>query len=305
MGLWDLFRPRKPDPDPRPGEGGYFAPRGPVGEDGYPGSTGLTRHFRGASPRAVKLRADTVVGITPVTQARDEMQLNSPAEFYGGQPDRTRPGYDLAGQNPLSGAARAGGHSQRDTTTRWIDAQPVIGTGTPGSQNVRNSYAQRYKNPAGQSHTYKSAPRADQAKKVRADGGGAGRGPISEPVTVQNRSLLFGGGNQTWAIQRQMPYTGRGDGARGAVLNGTRYYGTGQAGQFVNAGQGQYGQARLAGPRHRPTVFTEPAPWSTSYYDTTASTGTPDTPGHGGQAPDMVYVSPEAGRAGNSTGRRG
>jgi len=124
-------------------------------------------------------------------------------------------------------------------------------------------------------------------------------------VAVPSRFVAFDGGNQSWSVLREMPYGGRGDGARGAALDGTRYYGTGQDGQFLNAGQGAYGAARLAGPNHRPTVFTEPAPWSTNYYDTTASVGTPDNPGPGGQAADMVYVSPHAGRASNSTGRTG
>src|SRR5579859_7194909 len=34
---------RAADPDPNPGIGGYRRPRGPFGEDGYPGSTAWTR----------------------------------------------------------------------------------------------------------------------------------------------------------------------------------------------------------------------------------------------------------------------
>jgi hypothetical protein len=116
--------------------------------------------------------------------------------------------------------------------------------------------------------------------------------------------VFAGGGVQTWSVQRQMPYNGRGDGARGADLNGTRYYATG-APVNVNGANGEYGIGRLRGPNHRPTVFTEPAPWSQNYYDTTQTTGTPDQPGPATQAPDMVYVSPSAGRASNSTGRTG
>lgn len=290
-------RTRPPNPDPLPGQGGYAMPAGPYGEGGFPGSTSSTRHFQGASPRAVKIRADTNVGITPVTQARAEMQGNSTAEFYGGQPLHTRPGYDLAGLNPLSGAAAAGGHSVRDTETPATQRQPVIGVGTPGAGNVRNQVAQRYKNPAGQPHTYQAAPRGDVP----------GSGPteaLSSPVTVQNRFVFPGGGNQTWSAQREMPYGGRGDGARGADLNGQRYYAAGPP-QFLNGGQGQYGVARLRGPNHRPTVFAEPAPWSTNYYDTTASTGTPAAPGTPTQSPDMVYMSPSSGRASNGTGRTG
>ncbi len=323
----------QPDPDPLPGQGGYDAAPGPYGGTGFPGSTSSTRTFRGASPRAAKIRADTDTGFeqalsataqvrqasyrgdipgagtaspratppvaTPQPLAAALMQGNSAAEFYGGQPLRTRPGYDLAGGNPLSGAARAGGHSARETTTPWRDAQPVIGAGTPGAANVRNQVAQRYKNPAGQLHGYRPAPRADQP------GSTPSAAAAGAPVQVPNRFTFPGGGSQTWSVEREMPYGGRGDGARGADLNGTRYYAAGGYDNFFNAGQGAYGQARLAGPLHRPTVFAEPAPWSANYYDTTAGVGTPDNPGAAGQAPDMVYLSPQAPRASNSTGRTG
>jgi hypothetical protein len=123
-------------------------------------------------------------------------------------------------------------------------------------------------------------------------------------VTVPSRFVWDGGGVQTWSVQRQMPYTGRGDGARGADLNGTRYYAEGPP-VNLNGGLGAYGVARLRGPNHRPVYFNEPAPWTSQYYDTTASVGTPDAPGPGGQAPDAVYVSPEVPRGFNSTGRTG
>jgi len=105
-------------------------------------------------------------------------------------------------------------------------------------------------------------------------------------------------------MQRQMPYGSgeRGDGARGAQLTGTRYYAEGPP-VALNAGLGDYGVRRLRGGK-RPVGFTEPAPWTSQFYDTTASVGTPDSPGPGGQSPDDVYVSPDPGRAGaNSTGR--
>jgi hypothetical protein len=97
-----------------------------------------------------------------------------------------------------------------------------------------------------------------------------------------------------------MPYGGVGNGARGAHLNGQRYYATGQDGQFVNGGMGEYGAARKAGGK-RPVSFTEPAPWSSQFYDTTEQVQS----GAQSQAPAAVYVSPSSGRASNSTGRRG
>ena len=122
-------------------------------------------------------------------------------------------------------------------------------------------------------------------------------------MSVPSRYVWDQGGVQTWSVQRQMPYGGKGDGARGASLNGTRYYAEGPP-VAVNAALGSYGVSRLRGPRHRPVYFNEPAPWTSQFYDTTASVGTPDQPGPGGQAPDAIYTSPDPGRGGmNSTGR--
>jgi hypothetical protein len=102
-----------------------------------------------------------------------------------------------------------------------------------------------------------------------------------------------------------MPYGGRGNGARGADLDGQRRYATGQETEFWNAGQGDYGIARQRGGK-RPVGFTQPAPWSSQFYDTTESVGTADNPNtQPAQQPQSVYVSPSGRRASNSTGRRG
>lgn len=334
-------RSRPPDPDPLPGVGGYRMPRGQTGAGGFPGSTALTRTFGGRNPRTVGLRSDTNTGWesglsstpqtrqaayrgderggatrspratptidTPQPVIAQQMQA-TPGTFYGGPLLRTGPGNNTAGANPLRGAARAGGHSVRDTETPAVRRQPVIGVGAPGAQNVRNSVAQRYKNAPGQEHTYMSASRPDQAPVGRRGQNGDGSvkpAETSSPVTVQNRFVFPGGGNQTWSVLREMPYGGRGDGARGAALSGQRYYATGQADQFWSAGQGDYGIARARGGKRPIASFQTPAPWSGSYYDTTESVGTTDTPGVAQQAPNLVYVSPSAGRASNSTGRRG
>jgi hypothetical protein len=188
-----------------------------------------------------------------------------------------------------------------------VQRQPVIGVGTPGSQNVRNDFALRYKAVPGQAHTYQSASRPDQApvnRKGQNADGSVKPDQVSTPVTVPNRFVFPGGGNTTWFMLREMPYGGRGDGARGAQLSGQRYFATGQADQFWNAGQGDYGIARARGGK-RPVSFSEPAPWSANYYDTTETVGTADAPGTPTQAPNMVYVSPSTGRASNGTGRRG
>jgi len=317
-------RDRPPDPNPLPGIGGYHMPPGPAGQTGFPGSTSARRTFgRGVNPREAKLRVDELGGANnalgstpevrqvsyrgdvpganianprgtssvtlPQTAIRQSMQHNSPGEFAGGPRLRTGPDNNTAGANPLTPSRARGGHSVRDTETPANQRQPVIGVGTPGAQNVRNTIAQRYKNPAGGVHTYKASPNP---------------GKPADSVTVPNRFVFPGGGNTTWAVQREMPYGGRGDGARGADLSGQRYYTTGQATEFWNAGQGDYGISRQRGRRNRrPVSFTEPAPWTANYYDTTASVGTSEQPGTAAQSPNMVYVSPSAGRASNSTGR--
>lgn len=333
-------RSRPPDPDPLPGVGGYRMPRGQTGAGGFPGSTALTRTFGGRNPRNVGLRADSNTGwesglsATPQTRQSSyrgdepgnatrnpratptvdtpqpvltEKMQATPATFYGGPTLRTAPGNHLAGGNPQRAAQRAGGHGVRDTETPATARQPVIGVGVPGSQNVRNTRAQRYKAVPGQLHTYMSASRPDQAPVGRRGQNGDGSvkpEQVSSPVTVPSRFVFPGGGNQTWAVLREMPYGGRGDGARGAQLSGQRYYATGQSDQFLSAGQGDYGIARMRGGK-RPVSFAQPAPWSGNFYDTTESVGTDQSPGAAQQAPNLVYVSPSAGRASNSTGRTG
>lgn len=340
---------RPPDPDPLPGLGGVATGPGPDGEFGFPGSTSRTRSFQSRNPRNgvpgdwTGIRSETNSGwdsalsdkpqvrqasyraemgnklgvgtgnnprqtpkvITPQPQLTAHMQAD-PGTFFGGPKLKTGPGNDTAGGELSSRSA----HNPRDTTTLYKDAQPVIGENTPGAENVRNTIAERYKNPPGQPHTYRPAPRADQAGVV--PGGQAADGNVSNAraaqgeVTVQNRYVMFiGDGNQTWSLLREMPYGGRGNGARGADLNGQRYYATGQSDQFWNAGQGDYGIARQRGSQvKRPVSFTEPAPWTAQFYDTTDDIGTADNPNtNPGQQPQNIYISPSTGRASNSTGR--
>lgn len=332
-------RSRPEDNMPAPGVGGYAMGPGPAGQSGYPGSTAATRTMRGRNARLAKVRSDTNTGwesglgsdsytqqasyraethgskvqspratpevTTPKGQLRQNMQ-STRGEYYGGPMPRTGPGNNTAGGTPMSPAARAGGHSQRDTTTPWTKAQAPLGGQAPGSQNVRNQIAQRYKNLPGMPHTYKSAARADQAPVLL--GGQATNGNVKpdlacQDVTVPSR-FVMPGAQTGWSVQRRMPYTGAGDGSRGAHLNGQRYYGTGQQDQFWNAGQGNYGIERQRGAGNkRPVSFTEPAPWTSNFYDTTAEVGTTDAPGTGTQSGQQIYTSPSSGRASNSTGR--
>lgn len=343
---------RPPDPDPLPGLGGYRQPYGKTGEgfpgsthqnrtlrgktpreakvnadtdsgaNNALGSSQIVRQqsYRGDIPPqgGIEKRITSPRATLRVSQTRTHIQeqmQDIPATNYGGPLLKTGPGNDTAG-GELSRAAAVRNNTPendpRQTTTLWKDAHIVIGQNIPGGTNVRNSFALRYKNAPGQGHTYRPAPRADQAGVV--PGGQASDGNVSNTraaqgnVTVVNRFTMNpGNGNRSWAVDRQMPYNGRGNGARGADLNGTRYYATGQADQFWNAGQGDYGIARQRGADHkRPVSFTEPAPWTTNFYDTTDSVGTPTSPnGSPEQAPAMVYISPSTGRASNSTGRTG
>ena len=330
--------------EPAPGVGGYTAGAGPANQTGFPGSTSQTRTFPHPpyTPRSAKIRADTDSGAnnalgttpevrqssyrgdvrgantrspraTPVivtrqTAIRQEMQHNSDAEFFGGPMLRTGPGNNTAGGNPLSAAQAAGGHSQRDTTTPWYLAQPEISGNVPGSANVRNDIALRYKERPGELHAYLSAPRADQAPPNpggQATDGNVHPGAAVQPVTVPSR--YFDDGVTSWSVLREMPYAGRGNGGRGADLNGQRYYATGQSDQFWNAGMGQFGISRQLGSGNkRPVSFTQPAPWTANYYDTTASVGTAADPNQSpAQQPQAVYTSPGGLRASNRTGRTG
>jgi hypothetical protein len=325
---------RPPDTDPAPGVGGYALGPGPTGDYGYPGSTGQTRTFKGTNPRNAKVRADTNTGfeqaLGDATQTRQqsyrgdlpgaavagpratppvgtpqplltELMQQTPGTLEGGPMLRTGPGNNTAGGRPGRPGAAAGGHDPQQTQTLWSAAQHPLGGDAPGSNNVRNEIAQRYKATPGQTRTYTSAPRADQAPLLRrgqaADGNVHPERAVTQ-VAVPSR-FVMPGGTTNFAVLRDMPYTGRGNGARGAQLNGHRYYATGQDQQFWNAGQGNYGIAREQGHR-RPVAFTEPAPWTQNFYDTTGQVQSGDAP----QAPQAVYVSPDAGRARNGTGRR-
>jgi hypothetical protein len=332
-------RQRPPDPDPLPGVGGYAMPPGPYGATGLPGSTIAAPHplpqtletarlprriggppVRGTQTTRASYRGDQPPpgqpGSAPYDQPQvttprsgivDEMQTNSPREFYGGLALKSGPGNHIQGQ-PGRASAAEGGHDTTDTTTPYSRAQSQISQGVPGAQNVRNTTAQRYKNAPGGMHTYLSASRPDQANPNEdmpgwASEGGGNYWRTAGGITVPNRFVYGGGGHQTWAVMRRMPYTSAGDGGRGAHLNGQRYYGVGGYDNFANAGQGAYGTSRLS---HRmPVSFTEPAPWQSNVYVTTPEVGTTEQPGPQSQAPYAVVVSPGSSRAPNTSRRRG
>jgi hypothetical protein len=283
---------------PNPGIGGYTAGAGPANQSGFPGSTSQVRTMRGQGPRSAGIRADTDTGTQTITVTRQQMQ-STPATQVGGPMLKTGPGNNTAGGETLSPAARAGGHSAIETTTPLSKAGFAYVQDAPGSSNVRNTIAERYKAVPGQSHTYKSAARPDQAPPNvggQNTDGNVHPERATQDVTVQNR---FTYPNQGWAVERQMPYDGRAS-ARGNAFafDGTRYFATGQQDQFFNAGAGDYGNARQEATPSA-VSFTQPAPWSAQAYTTTASVQSASP----GQQPQQVITSGPGGRSSNSTQR--
>jgi hypothetical protein len=266
-------RSRPPDPDPLPGQGGYTLPRGPYGATGYPGSAPAAPPTHGQDLGDAKLPSRRNVSTDRI---RTVLQDSNPrGEFFGGQPLKSRPGIaDNIGLNPPEVRQT---EFPRTIEGRYLD----ISAGVPGNSNQRNT-------------RYYGGRQAAPGLPASAGPGDSAGGP--------NRYVFNGpnGGYQSYQFTREMPFSGRGNGARGAQLSGLRYYA--DRDQFT-AQEGAYGQARAAGPNHRPTVWIEPAPWTASYYDTTASTGSPDQPGSDGQVVTAVYQSPDPGRA--SSWRRG
>lgn len=252
------------DPDPQAGEGGYTIPRGPYGATGMPGSTSAAPPVHSQTPGD----GDKQELLTASGNQEEWLETRGsvggmPGRYVGGQQARTR-----------------------DTVKRRT---PVISSGTPGAENVRNEVAQSYRNPPGQEHVYQSAPN-----------------PVAppEPIVVDNRYLYDLGGYETHEVEREIPYpfiharppgyAGVGS-VRGADLSGDRFYKPGTK-NFLTT-EGSYGVSRRRGPNHRPTTFTQPGPWHANYYDTS------DTTVQQGQ-PNMVYESPAPVRSSVNRKRR-
>lgn len=289
-----LRRNTGPNPDPEPGEGGYTGARGPMGEGGYPGSTGQRRSnpaeaggklrdahggrlagygtepdarrrsaivegsYSPASDPAPRTRRGTGREWPPTEEQGFELQAEA-TEWFGG-PNR-RIGTSERGPGDTPGKASA---TQRQRTLGF-EGTRGLAAGIPGNANQRNTkfYAGR-----------KAAP----------DGG--------------NRYVFGGtnGGQTSYTFTRRMPYTSRGDGARGACLTADRYYAANEGSDYFADQGGQYGYMRGAPDgRHRPTEYYEPGPWTANFYDTTASAGSPGEAGSGGQAYQAVTYSPRVG----------
>lgn len=258
----------RPDTDPQPGVGGYDLPRGPVGEGGFPGST----------PAAPDTHEQTIDG-------RRERQLTPSAnqDQWKRLPTRTRSGLP---RNP-----RARNKAQADDT--YKPSTPVVGANAPGSQNVRNTYAQKYKAVPGEIREYLSSP--NPGKNGGLSSGNSDNetviGGDPTPVTVQSRWVSTEGAQEGFTADRRIPYhiharpAGyRGAGSnRGADLSGQRYSMAGKE-QYIGLPDGQYGIARKRGPLHRPVRFERPGPWTAHFRD--------EAPDSGTNAPNMVHRSP-------------
>lgn len=264
---------KKPVPDPEPGIGGYDYPRGPTGETGYTGSTYATRI---EPPEAEDRLHDNYNGHKP----RRRWQT------FASQQAR----YDQSNWNEPVNPNRV-----RDTEQR---AHFAVSQNTPGNNNQRNTiYNGGMKAQPGRTHSYHAAPNPSDGHQ---------RGFGATPTVSQTSRYVYGGINggtdlyQDTLTARRMPYTGQGGfrgnlghargGVRGAVNDGSRYYQLPDIGTGIQGGA--YGQNTRGKQRHRPTIFREPAPWTSRFYDTTAETGTPDHRGAHTQVADKVHVSP-------------
>jgi hypothetical protein len=316
---------------PEPGTGGYPYPRGPYGKTGFPGST----------PAAAKTHTQTVDGrrdrqldttdvwardtgpefldVTPVEVPKPQPSHGSARFRPGIQPSRgnrfLRPGGDP--RQPLARTGEETAVEQRST--------PVIGADAPGSQNVRNQVAQRYKAVPGMWRPYRAAPNpgktgaqldgpsayhpdtyvwgAPDGKPVPGDPGIPGGPPM---VTVDSRFVSDEGAQEGYAVNRPLQFSRGGVAGwppgyqgnahlRGGRLSGQRYFGPFDDQQQIGLDSDAYGIARRRGPQHRPVRFEQPGPWTANYYDVSPEQGT--------QAPDMIVRSAGGQRRGHSVAR--
>jgi hypothetical protein len=275
---------------PHPGIGGYDYPRGPFGATGFPGSTP-------ASPRThTEARPDGARGLRQLTPGQNQ-------EEWAALPTRRANGTP---RQPYARQARSTAAEHRMT--------PRIG-GAPGSQNVRNTVAQRFKAIPGQWRGYQPSPNPGKTGAhingpsqyhpgtiVHGEPDGkpipgmdANPGPPPS-VMASSRFVSQERAQEGYAVNRALQFTKGGTPApyppgyrgnrhlRGGRLTGQRYFGALADQQRIGLATDGYGIARARGPRHRPIRFEQPGPWTANYYD---------VPGDQGEAaPDMIHRSP-------------
>jgi hypothetical protein len=286
--------------DPEPGIGGYDYPRGPFGATGFPGSTP-------ASPRTkTEQRPDGARGLR---------QLD---------PEANQAEWAMLPTRRVNGTPRQPYARQMRSTAPETRMTPVIG-GAPGSENVRNQVAQRYKARPELVREYRASPNPGKTGAVldgpsRFHPGTVVHGhPDGKPVpgmapqpgyppmvAVQSRYVSDEGAQEGYAVNRPLLFAKGGTPAaqppgaaphvRGGRYSGLRYFGDLGDQQRIGLPSDSFGIARARGPRHRPVQFVQPAPHAASYYD---------LPPEADEPPDMIHRSPGRGRPHASRPRRG
>lgn len=313
---------------PHPGIGGYDYPRGPYGKTGFPGSTPASKRTKGQGPTG---RRHQQLDTTEIWE-RDtgpEFLGTGPVVSPKPQPSysevRFRPGTQPAPGNRFlraNGSPRQPFARQRRSTSPEHRMTPIIG-GSPGSENVRNTFAQRYKARPELWRGYRPSPnpgktgaRFDAPSQYHPDTSVHGHpdgkpvpGMAAQPggptVTVQSRYVSHEGSQEGYAMNRDLFFAKGGTPAaqprgaaphiRGGRFDGTRYFGALEDQQKIGLPSDSFGIKRARGPNHRPVRFEQPPPWTANYYDV--------APPEGNTAPDMIRKSPVQNRRATSTPR--
>lgn len=322
---------------PLPGLGGYDYPRGPFGATGFPGSTPASARTHAQTEQGRRDRQLTTTGIWARDTGPQALDFN-PVRVPRPQPSYSDVEFIPGITDPASTFIRRNGTPrqprarQMRSTSLEHRMTPVIG-GSPGSQNVRNRIAQRYKAVPGLVRAYTPSPNPGKTgarldapaqyhpgqmvrghpdgKPVPGMDANPGIGPGQPSVVVPSRYVSAEGSQEGYAMNRPLVFAKGGVAPypssftrftgnihlRGGRMTGQRYFGDLADQQQVGLPSDSYGIVRARGPRHRPVKFEQPAPWTVNYYDTA-----PEDPG--GQAADMIHVSPSRPRAGRAV-RRG
>lgn len=313
---------------PNPGIGGYDYPRGPYGATGFPGSTPAAKTTKGQGPDS---RLDRQLTATQIRDRDTGPEFNEtwPVETPKPQPSygdvRFRPGTAPRPGNTFrraNGTARQPFARQMRSTSPEHRMTPIIG-GAPGSENVRNQVAQRFKARPELWRAYRPSPNPGktgarlQGPSRRHPGTTVHGDPDGKPipgmdeqpgppdVIVQSRFVSHEGSQEGYAMNRDLFFakggkpapqpTGAAPHIRGGRYDGTRYFGELAAQQKIGLPSDSYGIKRARGPNHRPLRFEQPPPHTANYYDL--------PPDEGETAPDQIHRSPVAARRAPGTPR--
>lgn len=321
---------------PEPGIGGYDYPRGPYGATGFPGSTPAALRRLSAHTQTQEGRRDRQLTTTQIWARDTGPEFVDPTPVMVPEPEpseghiRFRPGTQPEPGNRFyrrNGTPRQPRARQMRSTKPEHRMIPDIGANAPGSQNVRNKVAQRYKakpeivrgyrpaaNPGKTGAHLTGGSQYHPGQPVYGDpeGGpipGMPFNPDGTPpqVFVQSRFTEHEGGAQEGYAVNRPPMLAKGgtygsfrfasEGynphIRGGRLTGQRYFGAIRDQQRIGAEtvwprKDAYGIKRARGPNHRPVRFEVPEPHTANYYDVPPNEGT--------AAPDMIHRAQVGGR---------